>query len=111
MPAVALSRVVESQCHGLQVDQRSWPAFRAGVSVRAGGCGALRVWAWPGCRSRAGGRFHVRLFRAGNQGGRRSGRNWRADADLGGRGSGGDAASGGGEWLAGKRCRVRHPGI
>ena len=42
---------VMTQCHGLRLDQRSWPAFRAGVIVRVGGCGALRVWVRPGCRS------------------------------------------------------------
>src|SRR5580704_4358389 len=50
-----------------------------------------------------------RLFRAGNQRGRRSGRNWRADADLGGRGAGGDVAAGGGEWLAGLGLAVAVP--
>ena len=63
-----VKRWLRAQCHGLQVDQGRWPAFRAGVIVRVSGCGALRVWVWPGCRSGAGGRFHVRLFRAGGSG-------------------------------------------
>jgi Cholesterol oxidase, substrate-binding len=53
------------QCHGLQLDQRWWPAFRAGVIVRVSGYGALWLWVWPGCRSRAGGRFLARLFGQG----------------------------------------------
>ena len=61
------------QCHGLQLDQRSWPAFRAGVIVRVGGCGVLRVWVRPRGRSgRAAGSTSGGLG-ARNKVGRRSG--------------------------------------